>query len=216
MNKIKVAILDDHKIVRDGLKAIIFGNDNYRIIIEAGSAKELKELMTEDNIPEILLLDINLPDAYGLDLIPSLMINYPSLKVLVLSSNYSEEILTESIQAGALGYLNKDSSGSELLQALEEIQNGDPYFGKNMTSIIFKQFSTMVKNSIQDELQISSKEKEIISMLSIGMTSKDIADKLCLSHRTVETHKRKIMEKLNVKNTVELISFAYKNGLIQK
>lgn len=179
MNKIKVAILDDHKIVRDGLKAIIFGNDNYRIIIEAGSAKELKELMTEDNIPEILLLDINLPDAYGLDLIPSLKINYPSLKVLVLSSNYSEEILTESIQAGALGYLNKDSSGSELLQ-------------------------------------ISSKEKEIISMLSIGMTSKDIADKLCLSHRTVETHKRKIMEKLNVKNTVELISFAYKNGLIQK
>lgn len=212
----KVAILDDHKIVRDGLKAIILGSENLQVCLEAGRAKDLLDNIEEAQ-PDVLLLDLNLPDMNGNEIIEELLKKLPVLRIMVLSSEYNKELINDAIKRGASGYLNKDTSADELLNAIDLLLKGEPYFGRNLSHIIYSSYKEQLlhPNADEDKKMASEREIEIIEYLSKGLSTKEIAEIMCISARTVESHKKNLMEKFDVKNTLELVCFAIKKNIIQ-
>jgi len=212
--KTKIAIIDDHRIIRDGIKALLLGDPNFEVIFEAASAEILKQTLGE-TCPDLVLLDIVLPDISGLDLISFFKVNC-NCKVLMLTAEMDEEIVCEAIGRGADGFMNKDASGDELIFAMQRIMEGEAYFGVSLSSIVYRSYKKKIDelNALQSMPHISDREKEIIQCLSDGLSFKEIGSKLFISPRTVENHKNNLLEKLELKNTIELIRFAFKNKIV--
>jgi DNA-binding NarL/FixJ family response regulator len=139
---IKVAIVDDHRIVRDGLKAILRGMNGYEIVYEAADGARLKSI-PQNIAPDLVLLDIGLPDVSGLDLIEFIKQQLGS-RILVLTAEMDEEIICTSLERGADGFMNKDASGDELLRAMDAVVQGEPYFGQNLSSVIYRSYKRKI------------------------------------------------------------------------
>ena len=216
MSVIKIAIVDDHKIVRDGIKAILIGNKKIKLAFESDSGAHLLETL-KTNSPDVIILDLTLPDTQGIDLISPILHTYPGIKILILTASMDEEVICEAVKLGALGFLNKDTSSDELLQAIELVSSGEPYFGQKISNIIYKSYSEKLKETTNPHLkhQVSERETEVITLLSEGFSFKEIADRLFISPRTVENHKNNILQKLGLKNTIELLRYAIKNKIVE-
>lgn len=213
---IRIYLTDDHKIVRDGIKSMLLGNKNIRITGESGTGAGLLELM-EKGIPDIVVLDLVLPDMSGVELTKILTSRYPAARILILSAEMDENIIVETIKNGASGFLNKDVSGKEFIDAVMLVAEGECYFGQRISGIIYKSYTNKIQHpGIQTDTRqnLSEREKEIVSLLSEGLSFKEIGDKLFISPRTVENHKTNILEKLGLKNTIELVKYAIKKGII--
>lgn len=212
---INIFLVDDHKIVRDGIKSLLIGNRNIRVIGEAQNGAELLNLL-EQQVPDIVVLDLVMPDISGVELTKTITSEYPSAKTLILTAEMEEAIILETVKNGASGFLNKDVAANEFIEALQLISEGESYFGQRISGIIFKSYMQKVQNnSVNDKKQIlSEREKEVIACLSDGLSFKEIGEKLYISPRTVENHRSRILEKLGLKNTVELVKYAIKNNLI--
>lgn len=211
---IKVAIVDDHRIIRDGIKAILAGNPEIELIFEAASGAELKAIA--DNIrPNLVLLDIGLPDASGIELIPFVKEKLNS-RVMILTAEMEEDIICNAVEKGADGFMNKDCSGDELLTAIQTIMDGEAYFGRNLSSIVYRSFKKKINdlNNAHNIPVLTDRERQIIQELSDGMSFKEVGNKLFISPRTVENHKNNILEKLELKNTIELVKYAIKHKII--
>lgn len=213
---IKVAVVDDHKIVRDGIRAILLGNKKIKFVFDTDSGLDLLDLLKSNPI-DVLLLDLSLPDVPGVNLIQPVLRSFPNTKILILTACMNEEIICECVKLGVLGFLNKDVSAEELIEAIEEVYSGEPYFGQKISNIIYKSYTEKVKDSSSLPLKpnISEREKEIISLLSEGLSFKEIANRLFISPRTVENHKNNILLKLKLKNSIELLKYAIKNKIIE-
>lgn len=216
MNTIKVISVDDHKIVRDGIRAMLMGNKEIKLIGEASGKDELLCLL-ENSMPDLLLLDIAMPGTSGIEITKELTQTHPNLKILMLSANKDEESILNSVHAGTHGFLHKDSSKRELITAIKAVYNNDGYFSENLSKIIYNSYIKKVKEpAITDqEPCLSERETDIIKLLGEGISHKEIADKLNISPRTVETHKSNILAKLNLNNTIELVKYAIKEGIIE-
>jgi len=215
---IRIFLVDDHQLVRDGIKALLIGAENIEIIGEASTGKEFFEKLSA-NRPDILILDISLPDASGIDITRRISSEYPEIKVLILSMYTNEDFVINSVKAGARGYLPKNTSREELLEAIHTVYGGEEFFAASISKIILKSY---LRNAREDEpflqqrtASLTSREIEILRLFAEGHINKEISDKLDISIRTVETHKNHIMKKLELKSTVELIKFAIKNKLIE-
>jgi len=214
MDLIKLIIVDDHQIVRDGIKAMFIASKTIKVIGEASGYEELVKLL-EKIKPEIIILDINLPGKNGVEITHELKANFSEIKILILSANTDEESIIGAIKAGANGFLPKDTSKEEFISAINLVYNNEDYFGEKLSKIIYKSYVQHVKSkSIADD-SLSEREIEIVKLLADGLFSKEIADKLFISSRTVETHKNNILSKLNLKNNVELVKYAIKNGIVK-
>ncbi len=213
MAKIKIILTDDHKIVRDGIRAMLIGNPDIEIIAEASSGKELNECLPKLS-PNVLVLDIGLPDVSGIELIPYILKGSASIKILVLSANCSEEIITSCIKAGAHGFLHKDSSKEEFIEAIKAVHEDEGYFSENISRLIYKSYINKIKENNPESKSLSEREKEIIRLFSDGLSFKEIGERLFISPRTVESHKNNILEKLELRNTIELVKYAFKSGII--
>lgn len=218
MEKIKVIIIDDHKIIREGIKAILFNHPKIKVVAEGGNEIELKNLMQQHQ-PDIIIMDIAMPGKSGIELTSWLKENHPSVKVLILTSNSDEESIIASIQAGASGFLHKDSSAEELTAALTLIHEGEGYFSENISKIIYKSYISKVK-AIPAENEnksnpLTEREIEIVKHFSNGLSYKEIAAALGISVKTVESHKVNILNKLEIKTTIDLVKYAIKNKIIQ-
>jgi len=212
---IKIAICDDHRLVREGIKALLFGENDIQLVGEAYNGKSLLEML-RDTKPDILLLDIRLPDSNGLQLIPKVLELSPHTRLLMLSAEMEEESIFESINLGAHGFLHKDASGEEMLLALKTVADGDPYFGQRISHIIYKSYSRLIKEpKVESRPIISEREIEIIELLGKGCSCKEVANQLCISPRTVENHKNNILQKLSLKNTIELLRYAIKHNIVR-
>lgn len=213
---IKVAVVDDHKIVRDGIRAILLGNKKIKFVFDTDSGLDLLDLLKSNPI-DVLLLDLSLPDVPGVNLIQPVLRSFPNTKILILTACMNEETICECVKLGVLGFLNKDVSAEELIEAIEEVYSGEPYFGQKISNIIYKSYTEKVKDSSSLPLKpnISEREKEIISLLSEGLSFKEIANRLFISPRTVENHKNNILLKLKLKNSIELLKYAIKNKIIE-
>ena len=213
MTRISIFIVDDHEIVRDGIRALLIGSTVAKVIGEADSPQALF-LELESHQPDVIILDIAMPGGSGLDCLAQLKTDYPTIEVLMLSANTDSESIHKAVSVGCTGFLPKDSSKKELLEALEKVAKGQPYFGKNILPIVFNGFVKGVQNPGHQESPLSEREIEIVICLANGLSYKEAAAQLFISPRTVESHKKAIFEKLQFNNNADLIKYAIKNKLI--
>ncbi|HNV82295.1 MAG: response regulator transcription factor [Tenuifilaceae bacterium] len=215
MDEKTIIIVDDHRIVIDGLRAILLGKPNFKILHELSSGKELIQVLNIQ-APDLVILDVMLPDISGLELI-SIVKSRTNSKVLMLTANTDEDTVCSAVQNGADGFLDKNSSAEELIYAMEVVLDGEPYLGMNISTLIHKSYSKIVNELRNDanKPKISDREAEVIKLLATGLSFKEIAIRLNISPRTVESHKNNILLKLDLKNTVDLLKYAFKHKLVE-
>ena len=215
MDAIKIITVDDHKIIRDGLRSLLLGNSEIKIIGEAGHGYQLFDLLKEKQ-PDVIVLDIALPKISGIEIAKIISKDYPQIKILILTANTDEHTFISSVKAGVKGFLPKDTSKEEFIEAVKTVYTGKHYFGKNISETLFKTLSDSLLNSNEkNDKKLSSREIEIIRLFALGHSYKEIAETLYISTRTVETHKNNILKKLNLKNTIDLVKYAIKERIIE-
>ncbi len=207
----KILICDDHAIVRDGIRRILSEIDEIKLFKEAGDANELFNILSVENF-DILLLDISLPDKSGLEILESLKIKYPSLKVLILSSHSQEQYEIRSLKLGASGYITKSNTSDELIGAIKKISLG----GKIVSESLAENMALHIgKYFFQNKHELlSSREFEIMIKLANGKHLQEIGDELFISNKTVGTYRSRILKKINLKNNIELAKYCIENNLI--
>ncbi|MCK9205210.1 MAG: response regulator transcription factor [Bacteroidales bacterium] len=214
MSIIRIFLVDDHQLVRDGIKALLQGAENIFILGEASTGKECFEKIAVEQ-PHVLILDISLPDTSGIEITRRVTVEYPEIKVLILSMYTNEDFIINAVKAGARGYLPKNTSREELLHAIQVVSEGEEFFADSIAKIMVKSYIRNAKEeepvTIQRPVALTSREIEILRLFVAGYINKEISDQLDISIRTVETHKNHIMKKLELKSTVELIKFAIRN-----
>lgn len=217
MKLVNICVVDDHKIIRDGIKAFSYGSEVFNVIGEACCEKELMPLLEKIN-PDILVLDVTMPGKSGINIIEIIKSKYPTVKILMLSANDNRDTIFDSIEAGADGFLHKDSSEEEFIRAIKTINNGEAFFSENIIKLLKNRFVNMIRNESSEQNNINDlteREKELIIHLSNGLLQKEIADIMDISQRTVETHKKNLQKKLGISSTVDIVKFAIKNNLIE-
>ena len=216
---IKILIADDHRIIRDGLKSLLSDEKDIIIVGEAADGDEAL-IKTSELLPDLLIADISMPGINGIEMTRLLCKEVLKTKVLILSMHDNEDYINQALVAGASGYLLKDSSKEELLKAIKAVNNGETYCSGDVSKILLNKFLTSSKSKklifeVEEKLELTKREKEILKLISDGLSNKEIANKLFLSSRTVGAHRYNIMQKLNVKNGAELVRTAFKLNLIK-
>ena len=217
MEKISLILVDDHQLVRTGIANLLAGEPGFEISGEAADAKELFDLLKQSQ-PDIAILDIALPGMSGIEITKKLHNNYPGIRILILSMHTSEEFIFNAINSGARGYLPKNTSRKELIEAIYAIHRGEEYFAESISNVILKSYIKKAKSDTPDseskESLLSKREIEVLRLFAEGSTNQEIADKLFISIRTVESHKNHIMARLELKTTVDLVKFAIRNNIV--
>lgn len=218
MKKIKVILADDHQIVRDGLKSLLAGTQELEIIGEASESSSLFEQIISKN-PDVVVLDISMPGMSGIEITRYISEKFPAVKVLILSMYTQEDFIINAVSAGAKGYLPKNTTRAELVEGIVAVSLGKQYFNETISAVLLKSYVTAVQKKTipeeKDTLSLSVRETEILKMYVEGASNQEIADKLFISIRTVESHKNHMMQKLNVKSTVELVKYAIRNKIVE-
>ncbi|MCF0073872.1 response regulator transcription factor [Dyadobacter sp. CY261] len=218
---IRILVVDDHSVVRQGIITLLEDEDDLLIVGEASDGDEVWDMV--DNLkPNVILLDLTMPRMPGLDVIKQIVPVFPAVKILVFSMHNNTDYVLSSALSGASGYLEKDTSRDEMLKAIRAIAKGELYFPPYASSVIIKDLLKQLARvpdtrPVEDTAQeksiwkiITPREQQILKCLTEGMSSKDIAEKFDISSNTVANQRASIMKKANVKNTAELISLAMK------
>ncbi len=219
METISILIADDHPMVRIGLKNLLENQKEFRVVAEAADGEEAIQKV-EETRPTIAIVDISMPKLNGVDATKAIVKKYPETKVIILTMLEDDAYIAKVIEAGASGYLLKDAKSEEIVTALERVAAGEKYFSNSAYKLIGKRFAKKAKmESDGDDEAVSSltaREKEILGLIAEGMNTAQIAKKLFLSPRTVDTHRANIMHKLRIHNATALVRFALGKGLIHK
>lgn len=216
-------LVDDHSIVRDGIRLLLEQAEGLEIIDEASDGEEalekLKNHQADNTQPDLVLMDISLPGMSGIQTTQVISRLYKSVRVLMLSMHNNEDYILRSVEAGAYGYILKDSSSDEMVKAIRMIASGDKYYSSPVASIILNGYMQQLKKGNRQgrdvqPSRLSNKEKEILQFLVDGMSSREIAERLQLSVRTVDNHRANMMRRLQVRNAAELVRIAVEEKLI--
>jgi len=209
----RVVIVDDHAIVRAGLRALLFEEAAFELVGEAAGGYEALELV-EKTKPDVLILDLSMPDLDGISVTRKIKPNYPDLKILILTLHEDGALLREAIKAGAAGYILKRAAEAELISAIRTILRGDLYVDPSMVrGLLEESRQVQVKQSDPTE-SLTPRETEILRLIVEGYTNRQIGQELNISIRTVEGHRANISDKLGLHSRVELVRYARKSGLI--
>jgi len=215
---IDIAIFDEHKLVLEGLSGMLSGISDLRVVLTCDYRNVLTEKLKLIQV-HVLILNVHDISVRNLNLIVQLNINNPKLKILIVSVIDSEEIILKTIKAGAKGFLGKDSDRNSLLEAIYTLRNGHDYYSKSITHLLLNRYISSLKtdepNQNEDINSLSSRQIEILKLWGESYTNQEIADRFFISVRTVESHKNHIMQKLNLKSTVDMVKFAIKNNIIE-
>jgi two-component system, NarL family, response regulator DegU len=218
MERINIVLADDHILVRKGIKAMLESESEINVVGEAGSGSEALETARALK-PDILVLDIRMPEMTGIEAAAKLKQYSPDTKAVILSMHDSEEYVLQALDAGAYGYLLKDTDKNEFVKALKQIHGGSKYFSGAVSNVLASQLlnSKPTKSTgvpAEDPYHLTRKEKAILRMVIDGKHNKEIADTYSLSVRTIETHRFNIMKKLNVNNAIDMVNKAVKENLV--
>lgn len=203
--KAGIFIVDDHYMVVEGIRSLLVGEKNIEWLGHAMNAASCLDFL-QHNQPDVILMDVNLPDKSGTVLCKEVKQQYPSVLVLGLSTFNQHAVVRNMIDNGASGYLLKNATKEELLEAISTVLKGDQYFSMEVVDSLHE--------SQSQQLLITRREKEVLQLISEGLTNAEIAEKLFISIPTVNTHRKSILEKFEVKNTATMIAKAIKTGLI--
>jgi DNA-binding NarL/FixJ family response regulator len=209
----RIILADDHVILRQGLKKIIEGRPDLEVIGEAGDGLELLRLVKQ-LMPQLVILDISMPNLRGIEAIREIKAVYPEAKTLILTMHKDSDYLYQGISAGADGYLLKEEADTELFSAIESIRSGGNYISACLSEVTQKDWIQMCrwKQDLPSTESLTTREKEILKLIAEGKSSKEIAELLFISFRTVERHRSNIMEKLKIKKTADLVRYALQKG----
>ncbi len=208
MKKISIIVVDDHEMFRSGMESLLKKNIDFEVFQGVGTRSELDKALAAEKI-DIVLLDISLSGESGLDLLQDLSHKYREVKFIMLTMHEEIQYVKESLRKGAMGYLLKESGEKELFEAIYDVYQGKKYFKNKISDLLINDISA----PSQEQL-LTDRELTIVRMVADGKITKEIADELCISVRTVETHRSKIMKKLKVSNASEMIRYAYDKKLI--
>ena len=212
MKKIKIIIADDHTMFLQGIVSLLDVEENINIVGKATNGIELFQII-ENSIPDIILLDISMPQMDGIQVTKIIKQKFPSVKILIVSTHSNIQVIAKLIRMGVDGYLLKNAEKRELLHAIETIQNGTTYFCKEVEEKNDDNNSKIKYETFQIT-ELSSREKEILILIAQEFTGSEIAEKTFISLNTVNTHRRNLISKLNVKNTAGLVKYAIEYGLL--
>jgi len=208
--RIRILLADDHAVVRQGFRMILSAHPDLEIVGEAGNGREAVELAAALR-PDVVVMDVAMPELNGIEAARRLTAENPHTRVVALSMHKDSVYVREILRAGARGYLLKDSVADDLVAAVRAVAAGEGYLSPGVSNAVLDDYRKHVTNPID---LLSSREREVLQMLAEGKTNKEIAVVLNLSVYTVEAHRGRIMEKLNVHSINELVRFAVRNGLI--
>jgi DNA-binding NarL/FixJ family response regulator len=209
LNPIKIVFADDHEVVRAGLRRLLSIDKTIRIMDEANNGKDALDLILYHK-PDIALLDIMMPQMTGVEVAQIIKSKQPETLIVMLTAFEDATHLEQALSAGADGYLTKDIPSKELISALHNVMLGERVFSKSIVLLVQNKFMTRGSQN-EPHIKITKREQEILNLIAAGRTSTEIADKLFLSVRTVESHRYNLMQKLGIKNTAGLIRFAVMN-----
>jgi len=215
MKPINLAIADDHKIFRNGLKATLEDYPEFNLLIEASNGKELIGLLT-DHEPDVILMDIKMPEMDGMQTTAYINQHFKNIKVLALSMHNEDKYIVDMMKSGASGYLLKNAEPEEIIEAIETVHNKGFYFNEHLSVTLIKQLvgPGHAVNAGQQGVELNDREIEILKLVCQECSNQEIADKIFLSVRTVEGYRARLFEKTGSKNLVGLVIFAIKRGII--
>jgi DNA-binding NarL/FixJ family response regulator len=212
-----IIIIDDHPLFREGLKTIISRDDRFNVVGEAGSGHEGFDMVKRLK-PDLVVIDISLPDQSGIQLTRDLRELLSEIKILIVSMHSKIDYIAEAFQAGATGYVVKESASERLLQGLKSVAKGDYYLDSSVSHAVVENLMKSplkaAKITDADYATLTPREQEVMRLLAEGLSSKAVAEKLFISPKTVENHRANIMNKLGLHSTIELVRYAAKLGLI--
>lgn len=215
--KKKLLIVDDHPIFREGIKSIIARNPQFEVVGEAGEGKVALK-MVENLRPDMVLLDVSLPDMNGIDLIDDIKKVLPEIRILMVSMHTKIDYITSAFQAGATGYVVKDAPSGKILQALDLVSRGEYFLDTSVARQVVERLAELPGRQaiISDAAygSLTPREQEILPLMAECQSKEKIADRLCISPKTVENHRTNIMAKLDLHSTLEMVRYAAKLGLI--
>lgn len=216
-DKIRIHLADDHQVLIDGLSNLLQTVPNFEVVGNSLDGTTVYDDVVENNA-DILVLDISMPQKDGIEVLQEFNENKNPCKVIILSSYDELKIIKEVMKFGAKGYLTKKCAGKNIIEAIETVYQGQEYFSDAVREKIFKMFTQnnpkLNKNIYIQNPLLSPREIEIVTLISLEYTGKEISEKLFISTNTVETHRKNIMRKLQTKNTISLVKYALKNNLI--
>jgi DNA-binding NarL/FixJ family response regulator len=212
-HKIRVWVVDDHDIVRDGIKAMFLIDDKIEICAESGSGEEFFATLPE-SLPDIVLVDLSMPGMPGTAVVSKLRKLHPEIKIIILTGSLNQIIVKDCIDLDIDGFLLKTSSKDILSEAIKKVFDGKQFFDRNISQALVNEYLRMKKRLRKSEKQLTDREEEVVKWLAKGLTHKEIAARLFISKRTVDTHVTHIMEKTGCPTKAEIILFALKIGLV--
>ncbi len=210
--KIKVLLADDHKMLREGIKQLLEFDDLIAVTNQASSGKEVKVFLSGEHF-DVVVLDINLPDGSGIELIPYIKDNYPDTKILMLTVHNEVDYLMKAMEAGANGYILKDSSSDDLIDAIKEVAGGERYIERSMVTALNSRLLQRHNNELKAK-RLTKRESQILTSIAEGKSNKDIAEFYDISERTVKNHITNIFDKIGVTDRTQAAVFAIRNDLV--
>ena len=213
--KIRVLVADDHAIIREGLRVMLGNQPDMDVVGIAATGREAIQLVDQLG-PEIVIIDISMPELNGIEAIQQILPRHPQLKVIVLSIHESKPYVYRALRAGARGYLIKETAGLEVVEAVRAVYRGERYLSRRIADLLmdvsFRQLETSVELSPLEKL--SPREREILQLVAEGKTSQEIAGRLSISPKTVDTYRSRLMRKIEVEDMAGLVKFAIQHGVI--
>lgn len=216
MIDIRVAIADDHKLFCEGIRFLIDQMENVTLLFEVGDGKELLEVL-KSQLPDVLLLDLDMPEVDGIEALKQIRSELPELGIIILTMHSDSKMIAHLMELGANGYLMKDTSPEELERAICRVNQEGFYFNKEVSEAMLGGLKNQnrKKPTLKYNVSLTRREVEVLELICQEYTAKEIADKLFISPRTAEGHRRSLIEKLGVKNTAGLIVKVIKEGIIE-
>jgi len=216
-SKTQIAIVDDHALLRQGIRSLLENLEDIEVIATTSSGEEALALVSTQ-CPDVFLMDIMMKGMSGIETTRWIKEQNPKVKIILISSEVSKEYIAAGIKAGINGYLPKDSSKEVLIDAIHSVMKGERYFSPEVTSLVFQDFYLKEKDGKglprKKTKELSKREEEVLTLIASGRSLREAADELFISVKTVETHKQHIQDKLGLKNTAQLVKYAIDNKLI--
>jgi DNA-binding NarL/FixJ family response regulator len=217
MKRITVLLADDHTVVRQGLKALLQAEEDIEVVGEAETGREAVQL-TRKVLPDVVVMDVAMPQLNGLEATRQITRELPSAKVLILSSYSDDEYVRQLTEAGATGYLIKQTAANDLLRAIREAQRGNAFFSPSISKRLMDHYREAFMEGKSDRkapVHLTSREMEVLQLIAEGRANKQIAAELCISIKTVEKHRQQVMNKLNIHEIAGLTRYAIAKGIIE-
>lgn len=211
-DSIRIAIADDHQMFIDGLKMLLNGEEGLTISVTANNGKQLLEQL-EAGPADVVLMDINMPGIGGLEATKIICRQYPATKVIALTMYNTKEFIKNLLNAGVHGYILKNADKTELLKAIHHVMLGENYYSQAITETIMRSMAKNKPSAYEMPAELSKREIDVLKLIVQEYTTQEIADKLFISHNTVESHRKNLISKLNVRNAAGLVKYAIENGL---